>query len=144
MRHRLCNLTGIGCSEEPRLDNNVKLIDKNFWDKFLADAEKSFKIIAKYGGFDYRLEDNGFYFGIEPSYQGDPFFAIGFEFSDKSNCWIEQGIATGFYGANVVSHRKVYKEYKRKAMFLDFIDKWYDKISENKNIFGDKYGKETD
>lgn len=129
VRHRICEgLTGIGNSEPIVLENNVKLKDKTFWDEFYEAAAKAFPLIQRCEGFDYALRDTEFRFGIEPSYIQDPYLVVSFFFPDKGSCYIERGLATGFYGSKVVYKTKFYRDYKRESKFIRFIDEWYDKI----------------
>ena len=136
MRHRICNMfTGMGNSEPVKLDNNVKLKNKKFWDCFLEDVMKNFKTMKEFKGFDFHLSENGFKFGIEPAYQYDDLQIIYFDFNNKDVCYLHQGRAFGFYGSRVVHTLKCYYEYKLKSKFIRFVDKWYEHIkTECKNI----------
>ncbi len=78
--------------------------------------------------FDYHLAEHGFYFGIEPSYIMDEMLIVYINFHNITSCSIERGIALGFYGSNVVSKIKTYRQYERKSKFIRFIDKWYEPI----------------
>lgn len=135
MRHRISNLTGFGNSEPVQLDNNIKIEKSEFWDSFLDDAIKNFKTIANYNGFDLHIDNNGFTFGIEPSYQYDDLQIIHFNFKDKSSSYLKQGRAWGVYGSHCVIKTKKYGEYKKKnAKFIRFIDKWFEKLIEQVDI----------
>lgn len=127
MRHRITDLhTGLGNSEPVELDNNIQLEKSEFWDNFLEDAIKTFSVIRDYGGFDYRIDENQFIFGIEPSYEGDDLQIIKFNFKDKNFSYIRQGHSFGAYGSNIVSKYRFYGDYKRKSKFVNFIDKWWE------------------
>nr|DAI49906.1 MAG TPA: hypothetical protein [Caudoviricetes sp.] len=134
MRHRIAEITGIGNPEPCRLDNNIKIEKNEFWDKFLQDCETTFPIMADCEGFDYHLAEHGFFFGIEPSYIMDEMLMVYINFHDINSCSIERGIALGYYGSNVVSKIKMYRQYKRKSKFIRFIDKWYEPITTNKEL----------
>lgn len=129
MRHRICNLTGFGNSEPIKLDNNIDISKSSFWDGFLKDAQLNFKTIDEYEGFDFHITNNGFTFGIEPSYQLDSLQIIHFDFNNKQDCYLEQGVAFGVYGSRCVTKIKKYSEYKTRSKFIRFIDKWFDLIS---------------
>lgn len=128
MRHRLSNITGIGGGDPVILDNNLQLEKSEFWDKFLEDSQLNFKTIDNYEGFDFHLDEQGFTFGIEPSYKFDDLQIIHFDFKNKRDCYIQQGIAFGYYGTKIVCKIKRYGEYTRKTKFIRFIDKWYEQI----------------
>lgn len=118
--------TGLGNSEPVKMDNNIQLEKSEFWDNFLEDAIKTFSVIRDYNGFDYRIDENHFIFGIEPSYEGDDLQIIKFNFKDKNSSYIRQGHSFGAYGSNIVSKYRFYGDYKRKSKFVNFIDKWWD------------------
>lgn len=133
MRHRMIGFNGLGNPDPVILGNNGKIEKSEFWDNFLEDAIKNFNTIAEYGGFDFRIEQDLFIFGIEPSYEGDDIQIIQFNFKDKSLCCIEQGRAFGAYGSDIVSKFRYYGDYVNKSKFVKFIDKWYDKLFEEVN-----------
>ena len=112
MRHRIAEITGIGNPEPCSLDNNIKLEKNEFWDYFLQDCETTFPIMEGYEGFDYHLAEHGFFFGIESSYIMDEMLMVYINFHDINSCSIERGIALGFYGSNVVSKIKTYRQYE--------------------------------
>lgn len=135
MRHRLASITGIGGGEPVMLDNNFELKKNEFWDKFLEDAQLNFKTIDEYEGFDFHLDEQAFTFGIEPSYKFDKLQIIHIDFKNKQDCYIQQGIAFGYYGSKIVCKIKRYGEYTRKTKFIRFIDKWYKQImSQCRNV----------
>lgn len=126
MRHRITDLhTGLGNPEPVKMDNNIQLEKSEFWDNFLEDAIKTFSVIRDYNGFDYRIDENQFIFGIEPAYEGDDLQIIKFNFEDKNSSYIRQGHSFGAYGSNIVSKYRFYGDYKRKSKFVNFIDKWW-------------------
>lgn len=127
MRHRIGGgITGIGSSVPCRLTNNIKLPDelKEFADEMISQ----FHAMWNYNGFDIQLDNNGVYFGIEPSYKFDPLEILYFNFKSKDCCSYIRGVAYGFYGADVVTKSKNYVDYKYKTKFVRFVDKWYDKV----------------
>ena len=130
MRHRIGGITGFGNSFPCELDNNIKLEKSEFWDSFLQDCQYNFKTIANYFGFDLCLENDVFAFGIEPSYKYDDLQIIYIDLNDKGNCALREGRAWGYYGSNIVTRIKYYKDYKKKSKFIRFVDKWYDKLVE--------------
>ena len=130
MRHRILGFNGLGNPEQTILNNNKKIKKSDFWDEFLEDATKNFNTLSEYGGFDFQVTEDRFMFGIEPSYEGDDLQIIQFNFKDKSLCCIEQGRAFGAYGSDIVSKFRYYGDYKNKSKFVKFIDKWYEKLSD--------------
>ena len=128
MRHRIGGITGFGNSFPCELDNNITLGKSEFWDEFLEDCQINFKTISNYFGFDLSLTDNLFSFGIEPSYKYDDLQIIYIDLKDKGGCAIREGRAWGYYGTQVVTKIRYYRDYKRKSKFIRFIDKWYDKL----------------
>lgn len=130
MRHRMFGFNGLGNPEPAILNNNGQINKSKFWDEFLDDAIKNFKTIAEYGGFDFQVAEDRFMFGIEPSYEGDDIQIIQFNFKDKSLSCIEQGRAFGAYGSDIVSKFRYYGDYVNKSKFVRFIDKWYDRLSQ--------------
>lgn len=128
MKHRIISDTGLGSNVPPLLPNNIELKNKTFWDKFYDSAAKAFKLIDDYGGFDYRLSDVGFDFGIEPTYQFDELLIIHFDFIKKEGSYIERGKAFAAYGTGIRSTTRRYGGYKRKNSFTTFIDEWYEVI----------------
>lgn len=130
MRHRIMGFNGLGNPDPVILDNNKKIEKSAFWDEFLEDAINNFKTIAEYGGFDFHVAQDRFMFGIEPSYEGDDIQIIQFNFKDKGFSCIEQGRSFGAYGSDIVSKFRYYGDYKNRTKFVKFIDKWYDRLSE--------------
>lgn len=128
MRHSIGGFTGFGNPNPVRLCNNGKLKDKEFWDKFLEDCQENFRTIANYSGFDFFFVEKGFAFGIEPSYKYDDLQIIYIDYTDKNECYIEQGRAFGYYGTQCVTKIKKYGDYQRKCKFVKFIDKWYEQL----------------
>lgn len=128
MRHRICDITGLGNSFPCELDNNIKLEQCEFWDKFLIDCIENFKTIANYNGFDLSLSKDIFAFGIEPSYKYDDLQIIYIDLKNKGGCAIREGRAWGYYGTHTLTKIRFYKDYKKRSKFIRFIDKWYDEL----------------
>lgn len=129
MRHRIGGLTGFGNPAPELLDNNRKIEKSEFWDKFLDDATETFEPIKDMGGFDFHAEEYGFSFGVEPAYEGEDLFIIGFNFITKDLSYYVKGIARGPYGSDIESEKTLYKEADN-SIEKQFIDKWYDQIKE--------------
>lgn len=119
--------TGLGNPNKPILDNNIKFNKK--LKKFADDFIDNFKLIKKYNGFNYSLYDNQFRLGIEPMYMYDELEMICFDLDNKNDSYWLTGISFGAYGTGIKKRYKFYGDYKNKAKFVKFIDKWYDIIS---------------
>lgn len=127
LRHRLTEgiYTGLGNPSAPIL-NNVwsKKESVNDFIKTMGDDAISlyFKDI---GGFDFDISEDSITLGIEPAYKYDKLKLIHLE-KNKDNCYYQTGIAFGYYGSDILSNTRYYKNYKKKCKFKDFIDKWYE------------------
>ena len=131
MKHRIGGLeTGLGVSSPDYLDNNLAIEPSEFWESFLADLEKNYKIFKKYGGFDYHKEKDVFAFGIEPTYKGDELLVITINLKDKKLSTLETGISRGLYGTDICSRSFKYSDYKLKSKFIKFVDKWWSLLRE--------------
>ena len=130
MKHSIASALCLGGNLEIKLDNNGELHPREFWDEFLDDAEKSFKIFEEYMGFDFHLDNDTFLFGIEPTYKFDPIYIIKFDFNDKSSSYVMRGTALGPWGSSVSSKTKYYGEYKKKSNFTKFVDRWFDVLKD--------------
>jgi hypothetical protein len=139
MRHRIGGLEnvymGLGADNiECELNNTWsenQLLNK-VADEMLNDAVD--KLFSEIGGFDFdvRCNDNSFVitFGFEPAYMYDPYqmCKITSEYKDSS---ITKGIAKGYYGKDVeITYSKTVIDKDCDENFVDFVDKWYDKLLE--------------
>ena len=127
MRHRIGGVSGIGNSKPPILDNKGEITSK-LPKEFCDDVVETFDTMRDYDGFDFMDSETGLMLGIEPAYQDEPLEIVYFDFYDKNNCFWRKGVAMGAYGSDVVFKTKYYGEYKRKAKFVKFIDKWYETV----------------
>jgi len=118
MRHRIIGniKTGPGNPDAELMDNKGNL-DK----ELVKGAIKLY--FSKWGGFDFKIREDGTLIGIEPAYQYERLKVI-FIGKKKENSYIEQGVAWGDYGSEIVSARKYYRDYKKKCKFVRFIDKF--------------------
>ena len=131
MKHRIGGLeTGLGGSSMCYLDNNIAIEPCKFWDTFLYDLEKNYKIFRGYQGFDYHKEKEIFAFGIEPTYKGDELLVITINLKDKKLSTLDTGISRGFYGTDICSRSFKYSDYKLKSKFVRFVDKWWPLLRE--------------
>lgn len=112
--------TGFGNPSPERLPNKGELTGTM---KAMIEEAMELYDVLKYG-VDYKIRVDSFEFGREPSYQFDPLMIIGI-CKKKEDSYIETGKAFGAYGSGIRSRIKIYKEYKGRSKFVDFIDKWH-------------------
>lgn len=127
MRHRIVTGIGLGNPDSCILTNN-SIYGLKVNKKFMNELVSEFKTLNEFGGCDFYLGDEGIAFGIEPAYQGDSLEIIYFDFYDRNKCYWRKGISRGPYGSGICSKYNFYGNYKRKAKFVKFIDKWYDTV----------------
>ena len=124
MRHRICNILGLGNPDPELLDNKGNL-NKEFADAVLATYFKD-------TGFDFHIDEEAVQVGIEPAYQYGKLRIITIH-KDKSKSFHRSGKSWGGYGSKLVSTTKTYAEYKRRRKFVKFVDEWHAKLfGENK------------
>lgn len=136
MRRRLTGniCTGLG-NPEPEIFNNEWSGNEKFNEEvklFFDDVLNSIKDFSDMGGLDFKIElkDGTFkiLFGIEPSYQYDPFICYCLS-SNKDEIYIHKGKANGYYGSDIVINEELnYMEGMCTKEFLDCIDKHYDNL----------------
>lgn len=123
MYHRMSQFTGLGNPRSAVLQNVGKLTTE--MKECLTEATELW--FSKWGGVDYNVHEDGFTFGIEPSYQYDELLIIEI-LKDKGDSWIGRGKAWGSYGSDRVMSVKYYRDYKRNGKFKKFVDKWHGKL----------------
>lgn len=128
MKHRVNSELCLGIPSEAILDNKwTKDVEYNC---LLADCRKdaidSFKTLAKLGFVDFGISKDEIKLGFEPSYKYEPLFVIAINLNNKEDSYIERGKAWGYYGSNIVSKKKFYRDFKKKIKFIRFVDKWFE------------------
>lgn len=141
MRHRISGIEArLGNPDPIKLANNFDIEQLNCYKEFGDEAIKKFRVLRYSEGFDFNFENNILSIGIEPAYMDEELQIIGFDFNDKQNSYMKTGISRGYYGSKILEKIKYYKDYKRKNVFKDFIDKWYDVLLKDTNKIQDKKG----
>lgn len=132
MRHRLIYATclGRGQGTNYNLDNEWKCkeSDKEKYLKMFEDAIDTFPLFMDYDGLDFGFNDNSVFIGLEPSYAGEDLLVIRLDLKNKEESYMITGHAFGYYGTGIKSRGKLYKDYKRKSKFTNFIDKWFETL----------------
>lgn len=134
MRRRLTGniCTGLG-NPTPEIFDNEWSGNEKFNEEvklLFDDVLSNIKDFSDIGGFDFKIElkDGTFkiLFGIEPSYQYDPYICYCFD-SKKENSYIQKGQALGYYGSDIkIRSNKSYKRCGKE--FRECIDKHYDSL----------------
>jgi len=125
MRHRIgsAGLTGLGNSSPASLNNNKSL--NSIIKKMLNDAIKLY--FKKWNGCDYQINQDEISFGIEPAYMYEDLKIISIN-KDIARSYIRTGRAFDVYGSGIRSTTKIYRDYKKKCQFKNFIDEWHPKL----------------
>lgn len=120
MRHRICNMTGLGNSDPGILDNKGKL------NKKYADAayDEYFSKQGQSDGFDFHVNENCVMVGIEPAYQYQRLLIVTIH-RNKELSFIRDGYAWQGYGTGLRKKTKFYGEYTYSCKFTRFVDKWH-------------------
>lgn len=142
MRERMCVGTclgrGIGTDFHLNLDihalpkqqfNLLMRIGKDFVETF--DSEEDGWKLGGYGKCDFGwVNETNFVLGIESSYMYDRTLVFVFDFKNKKDSGVIDGIAFGPYGTGIRKSFKSLAQYKRHGKRVDFINRWYDKLKE--------------
>lgn len=132
MRYRMGGSahTGLGGNNSPHLINERGTGNKKRDDAIRACAKDAYETFFKDTALDHGYVNAGVQgfeirFGIEPSYMYEDLKMICFDESKKCSR-IVTGIAWGPWGSHIASNQKFYDQYKRRAKFVRFIDKWHE------------------
>lgn len=131
MRHRIIQGISIGGNSEPELLNN-EWSNNNKLNEILKECFyegiDTFKFLKELNGCDFNISNNEIKFGYEPAYMNEQLFIICINLENKESSYIKRGKAWGVYGSGIASTTKYYEDYKNKSKFVNFVDKWHEKI----------------
>ena len=137
MRTRMCVGTCLGreIGTDFHLDLDIHALPKEQTDllmrvgKDFVDTFDSEEDGWKLGGYNYCdfgwINETTFTLGFEPPYQWDRLLVFVFDFKNKENSGVMDGIAFGPYGSGIRKKFKSLAQYKRHGKRIDFINKWY-------------------
>lgn len=117
MRHRMVTGTGLGNPDAVLLDNKGKVNPE-----FAVDAIVEY--FHQEEGFDFQVSEDAITIGIEPAYQYDELKIVQIN-KEKNKSYLQRGKAWGPYGSQIAKNTRSYGEYKNKAKFVKFVDKWH-------------------